>query len=52
MAAIMKMVVFWVVAPCILVEVYRRFICGCCLLIAQMMDAASTSESSVNFYMA
>jgi hypothetical protein len=35
----MKMVVFWVVAPCSLVEVYRR-----------MVEAASTSETSVNFY--
>jgi hypothetical protein len=27
----MKMAVFWVVAPCILVEVYRRFGGACCL---------------------
>jgi hypothetical protein len=39
----MKMAVFWVVAPCSLVEVYRRFI-------ALMMEAASTSETSVNFH--
>jgi hypothetical protein len=39
MAASMEMAVFWVVAPCNLVEVY-------CL----MMKAASTSETSVNFY--
>jgi hypothetical protein len=34
---------FWDVALCSLVEVYRR-------LIALMMEAASTSETSVNFY--
>jgi hypothetical protein len=32
----MKMIVFWVVAPC--------------RAIAMMMEAASTSETSVNFY--
>jgi hypothetical protein len=26
-----KMVVFWVVAPCSLVEIYQRFRCPCCL---------------------
>jgi hypothetical protein len=41
----MKMAVFWVVAPCSLVEVHRRT-----LLIALMMEAASTTETSVNFY--
>jgi hypothetical protein len=30
-AASMKMAVFWVAAPCILVEVYRRFRGACCL---------------------
>jgi hypothetical protein len=30
-AASMKMAVFWVVAPCSLVEVYRRFKGACCL---------------------
>jgi hypothetical protein len=39
----MKMAVFWVVAPCSLVEVYQRFI-------ALMMEAARTSETLVNFY--
>jgi hypothetical protein len=39
MVASMKMTVFWVVAPYSLVEV-----------IALMMEAASTSEISVNFY--
>jgi hypothetical protein len=37
-----KMAVFWVVAPFSLVEVYQ--------LIALMMEAARTSETSVNFY--
>jgi hypothetical protein len=37
----MKMAVFWVVAPCSVVEVYR--------LIALMMVAACTSETLVNF---
>jgi hypothetical protein len=38
----MKMAVFWIVALCSLVEVYRRF--------RVMMEAASTSEMLVNFY--
>jgi hypothetical protein len=42
------MTVFWVVAPCSLVEVYRHFR-GVCY-IALMMEAASTSETSANFY--
>jgi hypothetical protein len=37
------MAVFWVIAPCSLVEVYQRFI-------ALMMEAARTSETLVNFY--
>jgi hypothetical protein len=45
----MKMAVFWVVAPYSLVEVYRRFR-GTCCLIALMMEAARTSEMSVNLY--
>jgi hypothetical protein len=102
-AASMKIAVFWVVVPCSLVEVYRRFRGACCLqhqgdrtqdshlhtcrrknlkshlvnlygeatlcyirrfealqikkakrlcplLIALMMEAASTSETSVKFY--
>jgi hypothetical protein len=36
----MKMAVFWVIAPCNLVEV----------LIALMMEAVSISETSANFY--
>jgi hypothetical protein len=67
-AASMKMTVFWVLAPCSLTEVYRRFrgraanwrFRGAfCLMIsaiskprglpiALMMEAASTSETSVN----
>jgi hypothetical protein len=39
----MKMTVFWGVAQCSLVEVYRRFI-------VLMIETASTSETSVNFY--
>jgi hypothetical protein len=37
------MAVFWVVAPCSLVEVYQRFR-------GLMMEAARTSETLVNFY--
>jgi hypothetical protein len=39
----MKMAVFWVVAPCSLVEVYRRFRGACCL-------HHQDNETSVNFY--
>jgi hypothetical protein len=46
----MKMAVFWVVVPCSLVEVCRRFRGNCWLMIALMMEAASSSETSVNFY--
>jgi hypothetical protein len=42
MVARMKMAVFWVVELCSLVEVIS--------IIALMMEAASTSETSVNFY--
>jgi hypothetical protein len=45
-AASMKMAVNWVVGPCSLVEVYRHFRGAYTL----MMKAASTSETSVNFY--
>jgi hypothetical protein len=47
-----KMTVFWDVAPCSLVEVYRRFR-GACFLHHQgdeLTEAESTSETSVNFY--
>jgi hypothetical protein len=54
----MKMAVFWVVAPCSLVEVYRCLdVLAATIIgmmddrsIALMMEAASTSETSVNFY--
>jgi hypothetical protein len=46
MAASMKMAVFWIIAPCSLVEVYHRQGDDGRL----MMEAASTSEMSVNFY--
>jgi hypothetical protein len=50
-AASMKFRVFWDVAPCSHVEVVRRF-CGAYYLHHQsalMMEAVSTSETSVNF---
>jgi hypothetical protein len=47
------MAVFWIVAPCSLVEVYQHFRGPCCLhdqdLIALMMEAARTSETLVNY---
>jgi hypothetical protein len=46
----MNMAVFWVVAPCPLVEVYRRFRGVTASIIALMIEAASASKSSVNFY--
>jgi hypothetical protein len=47
MAAIMKMDVFWVVVPCSLVEVSEVLATS---IIRAMMEAASTSETLVNFY--
>jgi hypothetical protein len=53
-AASMKMTVFWVVARCSLVEVYRRFRGAYCFHQQGdhhlIMEAVSTSETSVNFY--
>jgi hypothetical protein len=48
----MKMAVFWFVGPCSLEEVNRRLRGACCLhhQRALMMEAARTSETSVNFY--
>jgi hypothetical protein len=43
------MTVIRAVAPCSLVEVYRRFR-GTAFIIRAMMEAASTSETSVCFY--
>jgi hypothetical protein len=42
-AASMKMIVFWDVALCSLIEIDQHFI-------ALMMEAVSTSEMLVNFY--
>jgi hypothetical protein len=46
------MAVFWVVAPCNLVDVYRRFRGTYCLHHQGdlMTEEASTSETSVNFF--
>jgi hypothetical protein len=52
------MAVFWVVAPCSLLEIYQRFRGPCCVhhqgddikFIALMMEAARSSETLVNFY--
>jgi hypothetical protein len=47
----MKMAVFCDVAPCCLVEFYQRFRGAASgLLIALIMEAANSSETSVNFY--
>jgi hypothetical protein len=59
----MKMAVFWDVASCSLVEVYRGFRGGCChhhqgdkkflapgLHITLMMEAASTFQTAVKSY--
>jgi hypothetical protein len=49
-----KLAVFWVVEPLELVDVYRRFRGASCSIIRAMiplmMEAAGTSEKSVNFY--
>jgi hypothetical protein len=44
-----KMTVFWVVAPCSLVDVYQRFR-GDETFIVLMMEATRISETLVNFY--
>jgi hypothetical protein len=46
MVASMKMAVFWVVAPCSLVEVFQ---CFADEYFAEVMEAASISKMSVNF---
>jgi hypothetical protein len=48
-AVSMKIAVFWVVAPCSLVEFYQRFRGPCCVH-HQGDEAARTSETLVNFY--
>jgi hypothetical protein len=45
----MKMAVFWVVAPCSLVEVYQHFRGTCCFQ-HQGDEVASTCEMLVNFH--
>jgi hypothetical protein len=52
----MKMAAFWVVVLCSLVEIYRHFRGAFCFHhegdqgeITLMMEAAATSEMSVNF---
>jgi hypothetical protein len=49
-AARMDMTVFWEVAPCRLVEVYRRFSGAYYRAITLIMEAVSTSETTENFY--
>jgi hypothetical protein len=44
-----KMTVFWIVEPCSLVQVYRRFRGAYCLY-HQDDQEVNTSEMSVNFY--
>jgi hypothetical protein len=44
------MTVFWVVAPCSLVQVYDVSGILVVSIIKAMMEAANTSETSVNFY--
>jgi hypothetical protein len=49
----LKMTVFWDVAPCSLVEIEQRFRGTYCLslhAIVLVMEAVSTSETSVSFY--
>jgi hypothetical protein len=41
------MAVFWVVTPCSLVDVSEVLVAS---IIVQMMEAAGTSETSVNYY--
>jgi hypothetical protein len=47
-AASMKMAVYWVVTPSSPAQVYRRFRVPAAIIIALMMQAASSSETSVN----
>jgi hypothetical protein len=47
---ISKMTVFWDVVPCSLVEFYRLFTGDYCIHHQGMMEAGSTSETSVNLY--
>jgi hypothetical protein len=45
-----KMAVFWIVAPCSLVEVYQHFRGPCCLHRQGNLITARSSEILVNFY--
>jgi hypothetical protein len=47
----LEIAVFWVAAKCSLVEVYRCFEGLAASIIALKMEAISTSEVSVNFYL-
>jgi hypothetical protein len=48
----MKVVVLWVIEPCSLAEVYRRFTgATASIIIDLMMEAVTISESSINFYL-
>jgi hypothetical protein len=46
-AASMKTAVFWVVAPCSLVEVYRRFRGACCLHHQGRLHCATTQKTAI-----
>jgi hypothetical protein len=47
----MKIPVYWIIAPCSLVEVYLHFSDTYCVYhIALMVEAASTTETSANIY--
>jgi hypothetical protein len=46
----MKVTVVWIVAPCRLVEVYRRFRGACCFT-ARITEPGSTSQTSVTSIM-
>jgi hypothetical protein len=45
----MKMAVFWVVAPCSLVEVYRRFRGACCFHYTALQPRRQPSSLMVSF---
>jgi hypothetical protein len=52
----LKFRVFWDILPCSQIDVDRRLRSACCFhhqeIIALMMEAAHTSETSVNIYLA
>jgi hypothetical protein len=49
-ATSMKMAVFWDVSLCSLVYIDRRFRGAYCHIVALMMEAVSSSETSVSMY--